>query len=370
MRSYKLRGAYNLISQLDAATARPVWSAPAPATTRRASRSRARTRRARPRPPPARPHGRSGSGSALGGERVDLVVGGDTYDEASAAAVMTPRNRGDARPRVRRPRTIAGQGTVVREVVAAARPGPGVSSSSRSVAAGLLAGASAAWRAAPAACGSSGSSRRGGEHAGGAGRRWPVVLPELDPFVDGAAVRRVGRRDLPAGPRLRRRARERRRGPGVHRDARALPDRRDHRRARGGAGHAALGVVGSGPGQTVVAIALRRQQRRDPLRRGDGALAGPRGPASTTSWSTSRRSRVRCAASSTRCWARRRHRPLRVRQAQQPRDRSRPGGHRAGRPGIVRPTCCPRWIRARSPSRWSPPTARSTASWSDRRSRA
>lgn len=118
-RSYKVRGAYNLISTLSAAeAARGVVCASAgnhaqgvafacaerkihgtifvPSTTPRQKRSRI---------------------AAIGGEWVSLQLVGTTFDEASAAATEFARSSGAiyVHP-FDDPRTIAGQGTVAREI--------------------------------------------------------------------------------------------------------------------------------------------------------------------------------------------------------------------------------------------------------------
>src|SRR4029079_17786465 len=55
---------------------------------------------------------------ALGGERVELVVEGDTYDDAAAAAAQHPEyTGGNVVPAFDDLRTIAGQGTVGVEIV-------------------------------------------------------------------------------------------------------------------------------------------------------------------------------------------------------------------------------------------------------------
>jgi len=196
VRSYKLRGAYALMSRLgDAERAAGVVCASAgnhaqgvawacarlgidgqvfvPTTTPRQKRDRIR---------------------ALGGDHVRLIVTGDTYDAANTAAQEAAGTDGRTLvPAFDDPRTIAGQGTVVAEIVAQlggrapdvllAPVGGG----------GLLAGCGA-WlhehapqtriigvEPAGAAC-----------VAAAAQAGHPVALATLDTFVDGAAVRRAG----------------------------------------------------------------------------------------------------------------------------------------------------------------------------------
>jgi len=119
-RSYKLRGAYNLIAQLDdAAKAAGVVCASAgnhgqglayschilgvqgkvyvPRTTPRQKRDRI---------------------AALGGKQVKVIVTGDTYDDAAAAALAEVQATGATMvPAFDDPRTVAGQGTVAVELV-------------------------------------------------------------------------------------------------------------------------------------------------------------------------------------------------------------------------------------------------------------
>ncbi|SFT95157.1 L-threonine ammonia-lyase [Geodermatophilus amargosae] len=200
-RSYKVRGAYNTISRLDdAARAAGVVCASAgnhgqgvayacralgvrgavfvPGTTPRQKRARIR---------------------ALGGDTVELVVTGDTYDDAAAAAAVHAATTGatlvpafDAWP------VVVGQATVAVEVleqlggrtpdVVVLPVGGG----------GLLAGCGT-WLAQA----SPGTRLVGVEPAGAASMAaalaagHPVELSVIDTFVDGAAVRRAGAVTLP-----------------------------------------------------------------------------------------------------------------------------------------------------------------------------
>ena len=195
VRSYKVRGAYNVISQLeDGARARGVVCASAgnhaqglafacsalgvtgkvflPRTTPRQKRDRI---------------------AVLGGDCVEVLLVGDTYDDASAAAHEDAARTGATLvPAFDAPGTIAGQGTVVLEAfeqlpvvpdVVVLPVGGG----------GLLAGA-VSWLGErhpqvrvvgvePAGAACMAAALAAGE---------PVVLPQLDGFVDGAAVRRAG----------------------------------------------------------------------------------------------------------------------------------------------------------------------------------
>lgn len=198
VRSYKIRGAYNLISQLTPEQrAMGVICASAgnhgqgvalacaslgvqatifvPSTTPRQKRERM---------------------VAIGGEYVELVVIGDTYDESSRAGRETAEMSGKVMvPAFDDARTIAGQGTVAPEIVEQLGGAPAVVLVP--VGGGGMVAGIVTWLAEH--CPS--TTIIGVEPAGAASMRAamdagePVVLDEIDTFVDGAAVRRVG--DLP-----------------------------------------------------------------------------------------------------------------------------------------------------------------------------
>jgi threonine dehydratase len=195
VRSYKLRGAYNLIAQEQETAARRgvvcasagnhaqgvAWACrelglPAriylPRTTPRQKRERIAT---------------------LGGELVTVIVTGDAYDDAQREALADSARTGAVLvPAFDDPRTVAGQGTVAREIVDQLGSTP-----DRVVVpvggGGLLAGV-ATWlhERCP------GVEVVGVEPAGAASMiaalaaGHPVALAELDGFADGAAVRTVG----------------------------------------------------------------------------------------------------------------------------------------------------------------------------------
>ena len=199
-RSYKIRGAYNTISQLDPArqAAGVVCASAGNHGQGVAYACRALGVRGSVVVPGTTPRQKRDRIAALGGETVDLVVTGDTYDEAAAAALAHARDTGatlvpafDAVP------TVVGQGTVALELLEQLPAPPDVVVLPVG-GGGLLAGC-ATWLRQH----SPGTRVVGVEPAGAAGMAAalaagePVELPQLDTFVDGAAVRRVGEVTFP-----------------------------------------------------------------------------------------------------------------------------------------------------------------------------
>ncbi|MCO8276875.1 threonine ammonia-lyase IlvA [Actinoplanes sp. TRM 88003] len=195
VRSYKARGAFNLIAQLgEAARAAGVVAASAGNHAQGvASACSALGVHGRIYLPRTTPRQKRDRIAALGGDLVEMVLIGETYDDAAAvAAAHADATGATIVPAFDDLRTIAGQGTVVREAVTQLGGAPDVVILPVG-GGGLLAG-SVAWL----------SQRHprtriiGVEPAGAAslaaaleaGR--PVTLGDLDTFVDGAAVRRVG----------------------------------------------------------------------------------------------------------------------------------------------------------------------------------
>lgn len=195
VRSYKIRGAYNLISQLTpeqhaagvicasagnhgqgVALACAALSVEAtifvPSTTPRQKRERM---------------------LAIGGSHVQLVVTGDTYDDSSRAGREAAESSGKVMvPAFDDPRTIAGQGTVAREIVEQLGSAPDVVLVP--VGGGGMVAGIVTWLAENCP-----STRvLGVEPAGAACMRAamiagkPVELKAIDTFVDGAAVRKAG----------------------------------------------------------------------------------------------------------------------------------------------------------------------------------
>lgn len=194
-RSYKLRGAYNLLAGLgDAERAAGAVCASAGNHGQGVAYACARLGiRGRVHVPSTTPRQKRERIAALGGSAVELVVGGDTYDEAAAAAAEHAAHTGaTVVPAFDDVRTIAGQGTVAVEVLDQLAHPPDVVIVPVG-GGGLLAGVGT-WLAAR----HPGVRVVGVEPAGAASMSAalvadaPVLLPELDTFVDGAAVRRVG----------------------------------------------------------------------------------------------------------------------------------------------------------------------------------
>jgi threonine dehydratase len=195
VRSYKLRGAYNLMAQLSAqeraggvvcASAGNHAQGLAYACSALGVRGRVYLPRTTPRQKRERI-------AVLGGALVEVVVGGDTYDEAAAAALTDVARTGAVLvPAFDDPRTVAGQGSVVVEVVAQLGGVPDVLVVPVG-GGGLLAGV-VSWlrERAPqvrvVGVEPAGAACMAAAVAAGA----PVPLPVLDSFVDGAAVRRAG----------------------------------------------------------------------------------------------------------------------------------------------------------------------------------
>lgn len=198
-RSYKARGAFHLISGLDRVErARGVVCASAGNHGQGVAWSCARLGiEGRVYVPGNTPRQKRDRIRALGGDRIELVVAGSTYDEAGASA----RADADASGAVfvhpfDDPRTILGQGTVAPELAEQCRRQAGADPHTVVVpvgGGGLIAGI-ALWMdkhlpdtrvvgVEPAGAASMSAALAAGE---------PVSLEAVDTFVDGAAVGRVG----------------------------------------------------------------------------------------------------------------------------------------------------------------------------------
>jgi threonine dehydratase len=199
-RSYKLRGAYNLIAQLDetAKKAGVICASAGNHGQGLAYSCHTLDVHGRVYVPRTTPRQKRDRIAALGGSQVEVIVTGDTYDDAAAAALAEAIQTGSTMvPAFDDPRTVAGQGTVAVELVDQLGRAPDVLVVPVG-GGGLIAGVTT-WLAArhpgvrvvgvePAGAASMAAALAAGE---------PVTLPHVDSFVDGAAVRRVGDVTLP-----------------------------------------------------------------------------------------------------------------------------------------------------------------------------
>lgn len=198
VRSFKLRGAYNAMAQLDASerAAGVVTASAGNHAQGVAYACRAMGIKGRIYVPTRTPKQKRDRIRVHGGDFVELIGVGDTFDAAAAAAAEDVARTGATLiPPFDDVRTAAGQGTIAREILdqlhgdldlLVVPVGGG----------GLIAGlASYLCERSPH------TSIVGVEPAGAASMTaalvagGPVTLPEVEPFVDGAAVKRIG--DLP-----------------------------------------------------------------------------------------------------------------------------------------------------------------------------
>jgi threonine dehydratase len=200
VRSYKLRGAYNLMAQdLERARANGVVCASAGNHAQGVAwAAQAFGLDARIYVPTPTPRQKRDRIATLGGAYVSIIVIGETYDDAFTSALADAERTGAVLvPAFDDARTVAGQGTVAHEIVEQLGSSPDLLVVPIG-GGGLIAGC-ATWLAAR-----SPSTRIVGVEPAGAasmtaalaaGR--PVPLLELDGFVDGAAVRTVGEVTFP-----------------------------------------------------------------------------------------------------------------------------------------------------------------------------
>lgn len=195
VRSYKLRGAYYLISGLSEAEreAGVICASAGNHGQGVAFACRALGIRGRIVCPTGTPRQKRDRMVQLGGDMVELVLTGRTYDEAAAyAEAEAARTGATLVPAFDDPRTIIGQGTVAKEIVEQLGAAPDVLLVPVG-GAGLLAGV-LTWMRERAphtkviAVEPSGAASLAAALAAGG----PVTLDHVDTFVDGAAVRRVG----------------------------------------------------------------------------------------------------------------------------------------------------------------------------------
>ncbi|MFC9895579.1 threonine ammonia-lyase IlvA [Nocardia sp. NPDC127579] len=195
VRSYKLRGAYNLIVQLtpQERAAGVVAASAGNHAQGVAFACRAMGITGRIYVPTTTPKQKRDRIRVHGGEFVELIAIGETYDAAAAAAADDVARTGATMvPPFDDPRTAAGQGTIAAEVLEQLGAAPDLVVVPVG-GGGCLAGVGTYLRertprtAILAAEPGGAASMTAALVAGG-----PVTLPEIDPFVDGAAVRRIG----------------------------------------------------------------------------------------------------------------------------------------------------------------------------------
>ncbi|QTJ64664.1 threonine ammonia-lyase IlvA [Rhodococcus sp. ZPP] len=198
VRSYKLRGAYNLMAQLapDERAAGVVTASAGNHAQGVAFACRAMGIVGRIYVPSSTPKQKRDRIRAHGGEFVELILTGETYDAAAAAAAADVLRTGATLvPPFDDARTAAGQGTIAAEILAQLDTVPDavvVPVGGGGCIAGMATYLHAhAPRTALVGVEPTGAASMTAALVAGA----PVTLSEIDPFVDGASVKRVG--DLP-----------------------------------------------------------------------------------------------------------------------------------------------------------------------------
>lgn len=200
-RSYKVRGAYHLIEGLSPAEqARGVVTASAGNHGQGVAWSCARLGvHGRVYVPTTTPRQKRQRILALGEGRVELIVTGATYDEAGAAALADAERTGAVLvPPFDDARVVVGQGTIAPEIwEQVERTGASLHAVLVPVGGGgLIAGLALWFKERHPQVRLIGVEPRGAASMGAAlAAGGPVPLAEVDTFVDGAAVARVG--DLP-----------------------------------------------------------------------------------------------------------------------------------------------------------------------------
>jgi threonine dehydratase len=198
VRSYKIRGAYNLMAQLapEELAAGVVTASAGNHAQGVAFACRSMQVRGRIYVPVNTPKQKRDRIRVHGGPFVELIVVGETFDDAAAAAAQDAARTGATMvPPFDDERTVAGQGTIAAEIVEqlGAAPDTVVMPVGGG---GCIAGISTYLRERSPATALVGVEPSGAASmtaaliAGG-----PVTLSDIDPFVDGAAVRRIG--DVP-----------------------------------------------------------------------------------------------------------------------------------------------------------------------------
>ncbi len=195
VRSYKLRGAYNLIAQLDddARAAGVVCASAGNHGQGVAMSCRLLGIHGRIHVPASTPRQKLDRMTDLGGPWVTLHVHGDTYDDAAAWAVADANdNGGTLVPAFDDERIMAGQGTLAAEIMSQLGGPPDVLIIP--VGGGGMLSGCLAWMSER-----SPSTRVVGVEPAGAASMaaalddgGPVTLSHIETFVDGAAVKRAG----------------------------------------------------------------------------------------------------------------------------------------------------------------------------------
>jgi threonine dehydratase len=196
VRSYKLRGAYNLLVQLSdqELAAGVVCSSAGNHAQGFAYACRTLGIRGRVYVPAKTPKQKRDRIRYHGGEFIELIVGGSTYDLAAEAALADVERTGATLvPPFDDPRTMAGQGTIAVEILSQLDGEPDL------VVVPVGGGGCIAGITTYLAERTSKTSVLGIEPAGAAAMMaalangGPVTLDQVDQFVDGAAVSRAGR---------------------------------------------------------------------------------------------------------------------------------------------------------------------------------
>ena len=196
VRSYKLRGAYNLLVQLsdEELAAGVVCSSAGNHAQGFAYACRTLGIRGRVYVPAKTPKQKRDRIRYHGGEFIELIVGGSTYDLAAEAALADVERTGATLvPPFDDPRTMAGQGTIAVEILSQLDGEPDL------VVVPVGGGGCIAGITTYLAERTSQTSVLGIEPAGAAAMMaalangGPVTLDHVDQFVDGAAVSRAGR---------------------------------------------------------------------------------------------------------------------------------------------------------------------------------
>ena len=196
VRSYKLRGAYNLLVQLspEELAAGVVCSSAGNHAQGFAFACRTLGVRGRVYVPAKTPKQKRDRIRYHGGEFIELIVGGSTYDLAAEAALADVARTGATLvPPFDDPRTMAGQGTIAVELLDQLDAEPDL------VVVPVGGGGCIAGITTYLAERTTNTSVLGVEPAGAAAMMaalangGPVTLDHVDQFVDGAAVSRAGR---------------------------------------------------------------------------------------------------------------------------------------------------------------------------------